>query len=98
MRIDDTAPIVSDDAPLPWVNGPVSVSLSATDTASGVDTLVYSVDGSEPSESYTGPVGVSAEGTTTIRYRATDAVGNLLVLLGVAFVRMASRRRNASNV
>lgn len=76
VRIDYTAPAVSDDAPAPWVNGPREISLAANDAGSGVEQILYSTDGSQPSQPYSGPLAVSAEGTTTIRYVARDAVGN----------------------
>ena len=48
VRIDDDAPVTTDDAPSGWVRGPVDVNLTATDTASGVASTLYSLDGSEP--------------------------------------------------
>jgi len=72
-----------------WNQGGVSVSLEATDLASGlndtptgwVDTLRYSLTGAQtgaetvvPGHSAT--FGISAEGVTTVRYFATDAAGN----------------------
>ncbi len=36
VRIDNTAPDTSDDAPSGWVSGPVTVTVSAVDTYSGV--------------------------------------------------------------
>jgi hypothetical protein len=61
-----------------WHGGPVSVSLSATDTGSGAATIRYTTDGSDPtvaSSDYTAPFTVSA--TTTVKYRAWDNAGNL---------------------
>jgi peptidoglycan/xylan/chitin deacetylase (PgdA/CDA1 family) len=61
-----------------WYRGPVSVSLSATDDASGVAAIRYTLDGSEPTASsplYTGPFTVSQ--TATVRYRAWDNAGNV---------------------
>jgi len=63
-----------------WYGGPVSVSLSATDTGSGVAAIRYTLDGSEPTASsptYTAPFTVSA--TTTVKYRAWDNAGNVEV-------------------
>jgi peptidoglycan/xylan/chitin deacetylase (PgdA/CDA1 family) len=57
---------------------PVDVSLSATDAGSGVDAIRYTIDGSDPTASsalYSGPFTVST--TTTVKYRAWDAVGNV---------------------
>jgi peptidoglycan/xylan/chitin deacetylase (PgdA/CDA1 family) len=59
--------------------GPVSISLSATDSGgSGVATTRYTTNGSDPTQSstlYTGPFSIS--GTTTIKYRSWDAAGNV---------------------
>jgi len=58
--------------------GPVSVSLSATDTQSGVATIRYTLDGSDPTASsatYSAPFTVST--TTTVKYRAWDDAGNI---------------------
>jgi len=56
----------------------VNVSLSATDTGSGVAAIRYTIDGSDPtaaSPTYTAPFTVSA--TTTVKYRAWDNAGNV---------------------
>lgn len=61
-----------------WYAGPVSVSLSATDAGSGVAAIRYTTDGSDPTSSsplYTSAFSVSA--TTTVKYRAWDAAGNV---------------------
>ena len=61
-----------------WNGGPVSVSLSATDTGSGVAAIRYTTDGSDPTDSspaYTTPFTVSA--TSTVKYRAWDDAGNV---------------------
>jgi peptidoglycan/xylan/chitin deacetylase (PgdA/CDA1 family) len=61
-----------------WYKAPVNVSLSATDTGSGVAAIRYTTDGSTPTNSsplYTGPLALSA--TTTVKYRAWDVAGNV---------------------
>ena len=59
--------------------GAVSVSLIATDTGSGVDRTVYTIDGSTPTQNngttYTGPFVLTT--TTTVKYRSFDVVGNV---------------------
>ena len=62
-----------------WFAGAVSVTLSAVDSGgSGVATIRYTTNGSEPTASstiFTGPFTVSA--TSTVRYRAWDNAGNV---------------------
>jgi YVTN family beta-propeller protein len=62
-----------------WNNGAVTVMLSATDNqnGSGVESITYSVGGTTntvPAAAASFPV--SAEGISTITYRATDKAGN----------------------
>jgi hypothetical protein len=61
-----------------WYKASVSVTLSATDTGSGVAALRYTTDGSVPTSSsplYSGPFTLST--TATVRYRAWDVAGNV---------------------
>jgi N-acetyl-beta-hexosaminidase len=82
IRIDSTPPVSSiacngAACSSGWYNAAVSVSLSATDTGSGVDTIRYTTDGSDPtiaSPVYLTPFTVSV--TTTVRFRAWDLAGN----------------------
>ena len=64
-----------------WYGGPVTVSLSASDSGtSGVFATHYTTDGSEPtvaSPLYTGPFTVSASGATTVKFRSWDNANNL---------------------
>jgi peptidoglycan/xylan/chitin deacetylase (PgdA/CDA1 family) len=56
---------------------PVTVTLSASDSASGVSKTYYTTDGSNPTVSstvYTGPFTVSQ--TTTVKYFSNDVAGN----------------------
>jgi peptidoglycan/xylan/chitin deacetylase (PgdA/CDA1 family) len=61
-------------------SGVVSVTLSATDTGSGVAGTHYTVDGSDPtlaSPTYSGPFNVNGASTsTTVKYRSWDYQGN----------------------
>jgi plastocyanin len=56
--------------------GAATVTLSATDAGSGVDTVEYSLDG-QPYAAYAQPVAVSQPGTHIVTYRATDKAGNI---------------------
>ncbi|WP_063746742.1 OmpL47-type beta-barrel domain-containing protein [Catenuloplanes japonicus] len=54
----------------------VLVTISASDAGSGVATVEYAIDGGDFLE-YAAPFRVSAPGTHTVRYRATDNAGNV---------------------
>lgn len=56
--------------------GQATVTLSATDEGSGVDTVEYAVGADGAWQPYTVPVVVNEVGAHTIRYRATDKSGN----------------------
>ncbi|WP_324649950.1 OmpL47-type beta-barrel domain-containing protein [Georgenia sp. H159] len=77
---DTTAPVVSaevtgeQDADGNYL-GSASVTISATDADSGVDTVEYSLDGGEFT-AYSAPVVVDELGEHTLDYRATDVAGN----------------------
>jgi hypothetical protein len=61
-----------------WYANSVKVTLAASDSSSGVQTIRYTLDGSQPTptngQTYTAPITVS--NSTTIQYRAFDRVGN----------------------
>ena len=58
-----------------WSRGPATVELTATDDRDAAPTIEWS-DADGVWQPYTAPVPVTAEGTTTLRYRATDETGN----------------------
>jgi len=78
---DTTAPSVSaqvtgeQDADWNYVRQ-ATVTVTATDAQSGVDSVEYKVD-SGPWTRYTAPVVVTALGAHTVLYRATDVAGNV---------------------
>ncbi|MDZ4168883.1 MAG: chitobiase/beta-hexosaminidase C-terminal domain-containing protein, partial [Coriobacteriia bacterium] len=76
IRIDTTAPGITDDAPAGWVKTPPVVRLAASDDGVGVAEIRYSLDSSEPTLPYADGILVSAEGVTVLRYQATDSLGN----------------------
>jgi uncharacterized cupredoxin-like copper-binding protein len=55
--------------------GSATVTVSASDTESGVDKVEYALDGA-PYTAYSGPVTVNNVGSHTVKYRATDKAGN----------------------
>jgi len=82
FRLDTRPPITAavvggaaGDAPGTY-RGPVSVSLSATDDASGVTGIQASMDGG-PAAPYTEPIPVPADGPHTLTFHAADAAGNV---------------------
>ncbi|HEX3805677.1 MAG TPA: Ig-like domain-containing protein [Gaiellaceae bacterium] len=77
VRVDNTAPVTSDDAPSAPQNQDVTVHLSATDTGSGVASTFYSVDGGPQQTGTTVVIPASGnDGTHTIAYFSTDVAGN----------------------
>ena len=77
IGVDTTPPGVSvTGVPDGWAQGPVPVSIVASDNGSPVPVL-YSLDGSEPSIVATEVISVSQEGTVTIRYSSSDGAGNV---------------------
>jgi hypothetical protein len=74
-RLDRVSPHSVSDAPTSWVHGPVSVSLTASDAASGVKRVWYRTGGGTVA-TYSAPIPVSAEGSTSVEFGAIDMVGN----------------------
>ncbi|MEZ7005360.1 OmpL47-type beta-barrel domain-containing protein [Streptomyces sp. AD55] len=69
--------------------GMATVTVTASDTGSGVNTIEYAV-GSGAWQPYTGPVMVHEAGTHTVRYRATDKAGNAAPEKSVGFTVVAA--------
>lgn len=81
VDIDVTAPVVSvtvasDQTSANWHSAPTTVTVSVVETASGIASTFYSIDGLPP-VAYTGPFTISSDGPHTITAWATDNVGNL---------------------
>lgn len=77
LGYDDVAPTTTASGiPPSWVNTPVTVTLDATDTASGVATTYYRI-GTGADTTYTAPVTVTNQGTTSFRYWSVDRTGNV---------------------
>ncbi|NUS30866.1 MAG: DUF1080 domain-containing protein, partial [Streptomyces sp.] len=66
-----------------------TVTVSASDTGSGVSGIEYAVD-SGAWQPYSGPVMVHQLGTHTVRYRATDKAGNVAAEKSVRFTVVAT--------
>ena len=83
-QADETAPVTTattdpaNPGPSGWYTAPVTVTLAAADEegGSGVGSTEYSVDGGAFT-AYGEPFAVSGDGTHEVRYRSTDAAGNV---------------------
>jgi len=79
---DEAAPLTSDDAPGGWVTHDLTLTLSATDSGSGVASIDWrrAAPGGAVTTGTTGATSVAlpvtAEGTTSVAYSAADADGN----------------------
>jgi hypothetical protein len=80
VKIDRKAPGTTVSVPGPlasgWYGGPVKVTLTATDSLSGVGKTYYSVDGGL-AQDYVGAFDHSLKGTHTIRFWSVDKAGNV---------------------
>ena len=63
-----------------WHNSSVTVTLSASDTGSGINKTYYSTDGTNPTLVYTAPFTLINDGTYTIKYYSQDKAGNTEVV------------------
>jgi len=75
VLIDSTPPLTTSNAPSGWSTATVNVSLSATDTGSGVASTRYQLDAAAVS-TYTASIPVSTDGTHTLRFWSVDSGGN----------------------
>ncbi|MGW5705270.1 OmpL47-type beta-barrel domain-containing protein [Amycolatopsis japonica] len=91
---DNTAPVVSVvvsgdlDGSWSYIED-ATINLTATDAGSGVDKIEYQLDGGAWTV-YTAPVKVTALGTHTLAYRASDKAGNVSAEQGGAFTIVAA--------
>ncbi|MFD5098144.1 OmpL47-type beta-barrel domain-containing protein [Streptomyces albidochromogenes] len=69
--------------------GMATVTVTASDTGSGVNTIEYALGASGAWQVYGGPVMVHETGTHTVRYRATDRAGNAAAEKAVDFTVVA---------
>ncbi|MEU0740483.1 family 16 glycoside hydrolase [Streptomyces sp. NPDC006134] len=72
-----------------------TVTVTASDTGSGVNTIEYAV-GDGAWQAYTAPVMVHQVGTYTVRYRATDKAGNAAAEKSVTFTVVAAPPRDTT--
>ncbi|WP_225635465.1 OmpL47-type beta-barrel domain-containing protein [Streptomyces solaniscabiei] len=67
-----------------------TVTVTASDTGSGVNTIEYAIGADGAWQAYTAPVMVHQVGTHTVRYRATDKAGNAAAARSVEFTVVAA--------
>ncbi|WP_327044647.1 hypothetical protein OG320_23215 [Microbispora sp. NBC_01189] len=72
-----------------------TVTISATDTESGVDKVEYSLDGGA-FQAYTAPVSVNQVGKHTVGYRAADKAGNTSGAQSVTFTVVAPKQEDTT--
>ncbi len=73
-----------------------TVTVSASDTGSGVNTVEYAIGAGGAWQAYTAPVMVHQVGTHTVRYRATDRAGNAAAEKSVGFTVVAPPAEDTS--
>ena len=78
VRIDTAAPTAPTISGVPgaWTSATVTFSLASADTVSGLAGMRY-VAGAGALTTYTAPVAITAEGTTSLAASARDAAGNV---------------------
>ncbi len=80
VNVDKAPPLTTNDAPVDWIQGPVSVTLTPSDAVSGVFETWYCVDQTDTCDPEAGSEGtlvdVSTEGTNYVRYNSIDFAGN----------------------
>ncbi|MCQ4213085.1 OmpL47-type beta-barrel domain-containing protein [Streptomyces longispororuber] len=70
--------------------GMATVTVTASDTGSGVNAIEYAVGADGAWQPYTAPVMVHDPGTYTVRYRASDKAGNQAAVKSVDFTLVAT--------
>ncbi len=74
-------PMTTDDAPTGWVNKDVKVTLTASDSGSGVAGTYYTVDGG--AEQQGSSIIITEEGTHTLSYWSVDMKGRKMLNLPI---------------
>jgi YVTN family beta-propeller protein len=74
IRLDQTAPVTSDNAPADWVSQDATVSLDANDSGSGAVNTYYTLDGGAQQAGTS--VSVNGEGQHKLTYWSVDSAGN----------------------
>ncbi len=75
VKVDDQAPVTTDNVKDQWATEDVVVELTANDNLSGVKATYFSIDGADFAEGTT--LTVSGEGTHKVAYYSVDNAGNI---------------------
>ena len=73
--INPTVELTLSAATVDWHRAPVSVTLAATDTTSGIDAVAFTLNGGT-TQRYANPVAIGSAGRNRIRAWANDIAGN----------------------
>ncbi len=76
MMLDTSPPSTTSNVSGGWYRAPVDVSLSATDSQSGVSSTERKVGDGGAWQAYAATFTVDAEGVTPVHFRSTDNAGN----------------------
>jgi len=84
VKLDKTAPSSSASSSCTmgqngWCVGDATVTLSSSDSISGVSKIEYSTNGGMSWSTYSSPFAVSSDGISLVLYKGTDAAGNVEV-------------------
>ncbi|MFF4242891.1 OmpL47-type beta-barrel domain-containing protein [Streptomyces sp. NPDC001822] len=74
--------------------GMATVTVTASDTGSGVNTIEYAIGADGAWKTYTAPVMVHEVGTHKVRYRATDKAGNVAAEKSADFTVVAPQSQD----
>lgn len=77
--------------------GSANITLTATDSSSGVLNTEYSLDNGQNVQTYTNPFTIDSTGTNTIQTKSTDKAGNEEIIQSLTFEIMASPSANTSS-
>ncbi|MEV0226569.1 family 16 glycoside hydrolase [Streptomyces sp. NPDC050704] len=86
---DTSATVSGEQNPQGQYLSMATVTVSASDTGSGVNTIEYALGDAGAWQPYTAPVMVHEVGTHKVRYRATDKAGNAAAEKSVEFTVVA---------
>ena len=94
VNIDTAAPVttasgLAASASTGWQNSAQSVTLTASDSVSGVATTYYTIDGGAP-QTYAAatPIAVTVEGSHHLTYWSVDGAGNIEAPVGSGYVNL----------